>query len=275
MTFESGRRLSVAVVTELTVSQLARRSGVPATTLRFYEQAGLLPADRSPAGYRLYDEAALDRLAFIATAKGLGLPLAEVRALLVPWQDGMCVDVQAELEPLLARRVADTDARLDELTEFRRRLEQARAHLASIDRVGPCDRSCTFLHREPAAGGAPSARVRDEFGPSASPDPQGGTADPAPIACTLSGADRALQLRRWRGMLGGVSARQAVPRGMRVVFDPSVTPVSELADLAAAEARCCAFLTVALHLGQDLVLEVTGPEDAAGVIADLFGPVPG
>ncbi|WP_244318556.1 MerR family DNA-binding transcriptional regulator [Streptomyces brevispora] len=47
------------------ISQLAERSGVPATTLRFYETAGLLPAERTPAGYRLYGQDAVDRLAFI------------------------------------------------------------------------------------------------------------------------------------------------------------------------------------------------------------------
>lgn len=58
------------------ISQLAERSGVPATTLRFYEGAGLLPADRTPAGYRSYDEDAVERLAFIGAAKRLGLPSA-------------------------------------------------------------------------------------------------------------------------------------------------------------------------------------------------------
>lgn len=61
------------------ISQLAEQVGLPATTLRFYEQAGLLPAQRSPAGYRLYDDAALNRLAFIRAAKHLGLPLEEIR----------------------------------------------------------------------------------------------------------------------------------------------------------------------------------------------------
>ncbi|MCO6005412.1 MerR family DNA-binding transcriptional regulator [Actinoallomurus purpureus] len=41
------------------ISQLAKRSGVPATTLRFYETAGLPPADRTSAGYRLYGEDAV------------------------------------------------------------------------------------------------------------------------------------------------------------------------------------------------------------------------
>ncbi|WP_256256151.1 MerR family DNA-binding transcriptional regulator [Streptomyces sp. MUSC 14] len=43
-------------MTALRISQLAARSGVPATTLRFYEGAGLLPADRTPSGYRVYGE---------------------------------------------------------------------------------------------------------------------------------------------------------------------------------------------------------------------------
>ncbi|MET8538999.1 MerR family DNA-binding transcriptional regulator [Streptomyces sp. NPDC005065] len=55
------------------ISQLAERSGVPATTLRFYEDAGLLPADRTPSGYRMYGEDAVERLAFISSAKLLGL----------------------------------------------------------------------------------------------------------------------------------------------------------------------------------------------------------
>ncbi|MGW6880813.1 MerR family transcriptional regulator [Streptomyces goshikiensis] len=43
-------------MTSYRLSQLAERSGVPATTLRFYEDAGLLGADRTPSGYRMYDE---------------------------------------------------------------------------------------------------------------------------------------------------------------------------------------------------------------------------
>ncbi|MBV9847455.1 MAG: MerR family DNA-binding transcriptional regulator, partial [Kutzneria sp.] len=53
-------------MTTYRISQLAERAGVPATTLRFYEQAGLLPAQRSESGYRLYDDTAVERLAFIA-----------------------------------------------------------------------------------------------------------------------------------------------------------------------------------------------------------------
>jgi hypothetical protein len=50
------------------ISQLADATGVPATTLRFYESAGLLPAERTAAGYRLYHQDAIERLAFIGAA---------------------------------------------------------------------------------------------------------------------------------------------------------------------------------------------------------------
>ncbi|SRR6266496_11540 len=69
-------------VSRYRISQLAERSGVPASTLRFYEQARLLPAGRTPSGYRIYDDSALERLRFIASAKHLGLGLEEIRELL-------------------------------------------------------------------------------------------------------------------------------------------------------------------------------------------------
>ncbi|MGA6160644.1 MerR family transcriptional regulator [Stenotrophomonas sp. NPDC087984] len=61
------------------ISQLAERTGVPATTLRFYDDAGLLSAGRSPIGYRLYGEDAVARLTFIGAAK----PASSKRSLAV------------------------------------------------------------------------------------------------------------------------------------------------------------------------------------------------
>jgi DNA-binding transcriptional MerR regulator len=61
----------------LTVSTLAKQAGVRPDTIRYYERAGLLPPPaRSPAGYRQYDAATIDRLHFIRGAQRLGLRLA-------------------------------------------------------------------------------------------------------------------------------------------------------------------------------------------------------
>ena len=55
------------------IKDIADRSGFTAATLRYYEEIGLLPEPtRTPAGYRLYDDHTLDRLAFITRAKQLG-----------------------------------------------------------------------------------------------------------------------------------------------------------------------------------------------------------
>ena len=60
----------------LTVGQLAHATGVPAKTIRYYEQVGVLPVPRrSGAGYRQYSRHDVHRLLFIRRARALGLPL--------------------------------------------------------------------------------------------------------------------------------------------------------------------------------------------------------
>jgi MerR-like DNA binding protein len=90
-------KVYVDVVGAYRISQLADRVGIPATTLRFYEKIGLLPSQRTAAGYRVYDDAAADRLHFIAAGKNLGLPLDQIRGLLSVWESGACRDVRDEL----------------------------------------------------------------------------------------------------------------------------------------------------------------------------------
>jgi DNA-binding transcriptional MerR regulator len=65
------------------VGELAKRSGISASTLRYYEKLGLLrPASRSASGYREYTKETLDQLSLIQRAKELGFSLREIRALL-------------------------------------------------------------------------------------------------------------------------------------------------------------------------------------------------
>ena len=66
----------------LTIGELADRSGVSPSALRFYERQGLLAAERTDSGHRRYAADALRRVAFIRTAQRVGIPLAEVRAAL-------------------------------------------------------------------------------------------------------------------------------------------------------------------------------------------------
>lgn len=65
------------------IGELARRTGVKAQTIRYYEQLSLLtPATRSAAGYRRYDERSVDELSFIRKAQTLGFSLDEIGEIL-------------------------------------------------------------------------------------------------------------------------------------------------------------------------------------------------
>jgi DNA-binding transcriptional MerR regulator len=104
------------VTDTLLISELAARSGVPSTTLRYYEQVGLMPAAaRSSGGYRVYDERAVSRLRFISRTKALGLALEDIRELVAVWDDDRCGPVQDRLRELLADRQRDVAVRIEQL----------------------------------------------------------------------------------------------------------------------------------------------------------------
>ncbi len=91
-------------MTLLTIGQLARRSGVPVRTLRFWSDAGVLPeTERSGANYRRYDARAVARLDLVRTLRELGLGLDEVRLVL---------EQRRSVADVAAAHVAAIDARI-------------------------------------------------------------------------------------------------------------------------------------------------------------------
>ena len=98
-----------------------------------------------------------------------------------------------------------------------------------------------------------------------------GTSEAPAIACTLDGFERVDRARRWQAVLADVTAREAVPHGVRLRFDPVRVRIGEVAELAAAEVGCCSFFDISLHLGGTPTLEVRAPEDALVLVHELFG----
>ena len=137
-------------MTTYRISQLVERCGVPATTLRFYESAGLLPAERTPSGYRVYDETAVDRLAFIGSAKHLGLSLDEIRDLLTTRDHDLCGTVREQLLRLVESRIAETDRRIAELTAFNVHLAGVHVDLSCPVPAGGCGPECGCTTTAPA-----------------------------------------------------------------------------------------------------------------------------
>ena len=71
----------------MNISQVAERSGLPAKTIRYYEDIGLIRPLRSPNGYRAFRETDLHKLAFLGRARALGFSIEDCRALLDLYED--------------------------------------------------------------------------------------------------------------------------------------------------------------------------------------------
>lgn len=119
------------------ISQVAERTGFPATTLRFYEQSGLLSPARTEAGYRCYDDTHIELLSFIGRAKGFGLSLEEITELLGLLGDDECAPVQGRLRDLVEAKIADAQAKIAELEAFTAELHESPRPSVCRHRPGP------------------------------------------------------------------------------------------------------------------------------------------
>jgi MerR family redox-sensitive transcriptional activator SoxR len=102
----------------LTIGELAARSGVATSALRFYEQRGLITSDRTGAGHRRYARATIRRVAFIVFAQRVGLTLGEIRAELDKLPAGRAPK-QADWAKLTSAWSARIDERIAELERLK------------------------------------------------------------------------------------------------------------------------------------------------------------
>ena len=123
-------------------SQVAERTGFPPTTLRFYEQSGLVRPERTPAGYRCYDDTHIELLSFIGRAKGFGLSLEEITELLGLLDGDECAPVQGRLRDLVETKIAGAHAKIGELQAFTVELQRFADTLEVHTPNGPCDTTC-------------------------------------------------------------------------------------------------------------------------------------
>ena len=103
---------------DMTIGDLARRTGVKVETVRYYEKAGLLPAPARTAGnYRAYEPEHLARLNFVLRARRLGFSLDQVRELLglADERDRPCDAVDA----IARTHLAEVEQKINELARLR------------------------------------------------------------------------------------------------------------------------------------------------------------
>ncbi|OBI80435.1 MerR family transcriptional regulator [Mycobacterium sp. 1245805.9] len=124
----------------LTIGEVARRAGVAATTLRYYEQIGLVSAPARLGGQRRYDDSVLARLEVIRLCKSAGFALEEIQLLFADDAPG-----RPASRALAEAKLAEIDAQLESLARARAVIEWGmRCTCPSID-------ACTCgIHSAPA-----------------------------------------------------------------------------------------------------------------------------
>jgi len=106
------------------IGAIAKESGVPIKTIRYYEDIGLLPkVARSASGYRLYVPAIADRLQFVKKAQGLGLRLEDIREILELADRGQCPC--GHVQQLLKQRLEELRQKIVDLRLIERRIDAA------------------------------------------------------------------------------------------------------------------------------------------------------
>jgi DNA-binding transcriptional MerR regulator len=137
-------------VGDVDITEVTRRSGVPASTLRFYEEKGLIASIGRRGLHRVFDPGVLERLGLIALARGSGFSLDEIALMFGP--DGRPrIDRQ-----MLADKADELDRTIRRLSAMRRSLRHAAACPA------PSHMECPTFRRllRAAASGAIGARTR-------------------------------------------------------------------------------------------------------------------
>jgi Cu(I)-responsive transcriptional regulator len=71
----------------MNIGEVARRSGLPAKTIRYYEDIGLVTPQRTANGYRAFRDSDIHKLAFLGRARALGFTIEDCRTLLALWED--------------------------------------------------------------------------------------------------------------------------------------------------------------------------------------------
>lgn len=106
----------------MNIGDVARRSGLPAKTIRYYEDIGLIAPLRGGNGYRRFRDSELHKLAFLGRARSLGFSLEDCRSLLSLYEDRN--RASAEVKRIAEDHLGRIEDKIEELTQMHRTLSE-------------------------------------------------------------------------------------------------------------------------------------------------------
>ena len=116
----------------MNIKEVADRTGLPAKTIRYYEEIGLVAPPRGANGYRAFRDADAHKLAFLGRARALGFSIEECRGLLALWEDKG--RASADVRAIAAEHLAEIEAKIAALEGMRETLSDLMRRCAGDDR---------------------------------------------------------------------------------------------------------------------------------------------
>jgi MerR family copper efflux transcriptional regulator len=255
LTLKWTSRFILTAMPGLQVAELAERAGVAPSTVRYYERVGLLsPARRAPNGYRLFDESALEELAFVHRAKGIGMSLEDITDLLAAWPHGECRALQARLRAFLVERIEEVHQQLGQLGAFERQLHSVLSRLSARD-PGP----------EPCGKGCGCETDLDVHSDGAIPDRQ-------PWGCSLDVDELGARIAEWRTLAASATSLQRLGGTVQLIFEADPLRIASVAQLCGAEAACCVETRFVMKIDAEQVTLTAEAPGAPGLLDALFPP---
>jgi len=134
---------------QLRISALAKQTGIAASTIRYYEEIGLIPpAKRADNGYRVYTVRDAERLHFIQRAKALEFSLAEIEEILLLRENGdaPCAFVISQIEA----KMIEVENKIAQLNQLKGELTQLQAEISQlpVEKVEAHECVCHIIENE-------------------------------------------------------------------------------------------------------------------------------
>jgi MerR family transcriptional regulator, copper efflux regulator len=237
----------------LRVTELAEAAGVAPSTVRFYERVGLLAsARRADNGYRLFDPSALDELAFIARAKGIGLSLEEIAELVSAWPQTECRRLRARLHGCVVERIDRVRAQQAELGSFADQLQAVLGRLANHEPgLELCGKGCGCETDLDLTGVV------------------AGTSTP-PWLCSLDGEALTSRIAEWKTLAARAVSVEHAGDTLRLGLPADPDLLATAARLCAAETACCPTTSFILEIRTDQAVLVARAAGSPGLLETLL-----
>ncbi len=246
----------------LLISEVAERTGFSTSTLRYYEDIGLLPEPaRNASGYRIYGEDHLEALRLIDRGKRLGLELDEIGDILALWRTGDCGSTREQVESLLHAKLAQVHRELEEMAVFQAQLADAYQRVTSQPAPEVCGPDC---------GCPPNVESQGPFRGSL-PVHDGGA------SCTLDEEQARERQWVWHQLAAdALRSRARADDGTVVLrFDGDSGTEARVRELAALEQGCCSFFDMTVTRDADeVVLHATAPDTHSDYLNLLLDTAP-